>query len=63
MTPSEQAAVNYMADVLDTSASAAQRAQSLEIAEIYFEQIPEAERRKAIVRAAAEAVARSMNDR
>lgn len=63
MTPAEQAAINYMADVVDTSVSLLQRAKSLEIAEIYFEQIPEAERRKAIVRAAAEAVARSMNDR
>ena len=56
MTREEQAAVDYMADVL-SGASALQIAKSLETAEFCFCDVPEDGRRQAIFDAAVQAVA------
>lgn len=60
MTEAEQAAVDYMADAL-SGAPPVQVAKSLETAEFYFRDVPETQRREAIIKAAACAVARKMN--
>ncbi len=54
MNPAQQAAIDYLHDAM--FADPVQAAKSLEIAEAYFEHVPEAERREAITQAAAKAV-------
>ena len=61
MTREEQAAVDYMADVI-SGASALQVAKSLETAEFYFRDVPEFDRRKAIFDAAVKAVANDLKN-
>ena len=56
MTREEQAAIDYMADVI-SGASALQIAKSLETAEFCFRDVPEDDRKKAIFDAAVRAVA------
>jgi hypothetical protein len=56
MTREEQAAIDYLADVI-SGASALQIAKSLETAEFCFRDVPEDNRRKAIFDAAVKAVA------
>lgn len=54
MTPAEQASVDYVHDMIFEGP--VQAAKSLEIAETYFEHLPQPERREAIIQAAANAV-------
>jgi hypothetical protein len=56
MTREEQAAIDYLADVL-SGASALQIAKSLETAEFHFRNVPECDRGQAIFNAAVKAVA------
>ena len=56
MTREEQAAIDYMSDVISV-ASDLQIAKSLETAEFCFRDVPEDDRRKAIFDAAVRAVA------
>ena len=60
MTREEQAAIDYMADVI-SGASALQIAKSLETAEFCFRDVPECDRGQAIFDAAVKAVATSLS--
>jgi hypothetical protein len=61
MTRQEQAAVDYLADVI-SGASALQIAKSLETAEFCFRDVPDCDREKAIFDAAAKAVATDLKN-
>jgi hypothetical protein len=61
MTREEQAAVNYMADVI-SGASALQIAKSLETAEFCFRDVLDSDRKQAIFDAAVQAVATDMEN-
>ena len=61
MTRQQQAAANYMADVI-LGASALKIAKSLETAEFYFRDVPDCDRRKAIFDAAVKAVANDLKN-
>ena len=61
MSREEQAAVDYMSDVLSV-ASAVQIAKSLETAEFCFRNVPEEGRRQAIFDAALQAVATDLKN-